>query len=80
MKPDTFILLDVNVSGDILLVVPQEIQGSMSIKDEYMKQGCCMKNRKKMSRKSSRKNFSKTAQYIHPLNAHSQPMRGGFRL
>jgi len=36
--------------------------------------------RKKMSKKASRKSFSKTAQYIHPKNVHRDPMRGGFRL
>nr|WAE43873.1 MAG: DNA binding protein [Microviridae sp.] len=36
--------------------------------------------RKRMSKKSSRKNFSKTAQYIHPKNIHRTPMRGGFRI
>lgn len=35
---------------------------------------------KKISRGKSKKMFSGTAQWIHPMNAHSQPMRGGFRL
>lgn len=39
-----------------------------------------MYKRRKMSRGSSRKLFSKTAQYIHPKNVHNSPMRGGFRL
>lgn len=34
----------------------------------------------KMSRGKSRKMFSGTAQWIHPMNVHSEPMRGGFRL
>lgn len=36
--------------------------------------------RHRMSRRRSRKLFRKTAQFIHPRNAHSQPMRGGFRI
>lgn len=36
--------------------------------------------RHKMSRKASRKLFTRTAQYVHPKNVHSMPMRGGFRL
>jgi len=39
-----------------------------------------MSKRHKLSKKSSKKLFSKTAQYIHPKNIHGQPMRGGFRL
>lgn len=39
-----------------------------------------MKRRSKMSRKKSRRLFSKTAQYVHPKNVHNVPMRGGFRL
>nr|QJB19799.1 MAG: hypothetical protein [Microvirus sp.] len=39
-----------------------------------------MSKRHKMSRKSSRRLFSRTAQYIHPKNVHAAPMRGGFRL
>ncbi|QXP08094.1 MAG: hypothetical protein [Arizlama microvirus] len=37
-------------------------------------------NRRKMSKKKSRKLFSSTAQYVHPVNVHATPMRGGFRL
>lgn len=36
--------------------------------------------RRRMSRRSSRKSFSRTAQYIHPKNIHRTPMRGGFRI
>lgn len=39
-----------------------------------------MRGRRKMSKKKSRKLFSKTAAWVHPMNAHSAPMRGGFRL
>ena len=39
-----------------------------------------MRHRKKLSRGKSRRLFSKTANYIHPKNAHRTPMRGGFRL
>nr|QJB19601.1 MAG: hypothetical protein [Microvirus sp.] len=39
-----------------------------------------MKKRSKMSRKKSKRLFTKTAQYVHPRNVHSQPMRGGIRL
>lgn len=39
-----------------------------------------MKRRSKMSKRHSKKLFSRTAQYIHPKNIHRQPMRGGFRL
>ena len=42
--------------------------------------GGFMRRRHKLSRKGSRKLFSRTAQYIHPLNVHKEPMRGGFRL
>jgi len=38
------------------------------------------KKRYKMSKKGSRKLFSSTAQYVHPLNVHRSPMRGGFRI
>jgi hypothetical protein len=47
---------------------------------------CClimefvMSKRYKMSKKSSKKLFSRTAQYVHPKNVHATPMRGGFRL
>lgn len=37
-------------------------------------------HRKKLGNKSSRKMFSRVAQYIHPMNVHSDSMRGGFRL
>lgn len=37
-------------------------------------------NRKKMSRGGSRRNFSRVAQYIHPMNIHREALRGGFRL
>lgn len=36
--------------------------------------------RHKIPGKKSRKLFSTTAQYVHPLNIHASPMRGGFRL
>lgn len=39
-----------------------------------------MHGRHKMSKRHSRKLFTKTAQWIHPLNIHNAPMRGGFRL
>lgn len=39
-----------------------------------------MSKRHKMSRGASRKLFTRTAQYVHPKNVHSTPMRGGFRL
>lgn len=39
-----------------------------------------MRRRQKMSMKASKKLFSRTAQWIHPKNIHSAPMRGGFRL
>lgn len=39
-----------------------------------------MSRRKKLSKKHSKRLFSKTAQYVHPKNVHSSPMRGGFRL
>jgi len=34
----------------------------------------------KLSKGHSRKLFSRTAQWVHPLNVHRQPMRGGFRI
>lgn len=37
-------------------------------------------NRRKMSRKGSRKLFSKTASRTHKRNLSSNPMRGGIRL
>jgi len=39
-----------------------------------------MRGRHKMSKHHSRRQFSRVAQYIHPLNVHNEPMRGGFRL
>lgn len=36
--------------------------------------------RRKLSRRHSKRLFSRVAQYIHPRNIHSEPMRGGFRL
>lgn len=36
--------------------------------------------RHKMSRGKSQRMFSGVAQWIHPVNVHSYPMRGGFRL
>lgn len=34
----------------------------------------------KMSKHHSRRHFSRVAQWVHPVNIHSAPMRGGFRL
>lgn len=39
-----------------------------------------MKKRHKLSRKGSRKLFSKTASRVHGRNVHNNPMRGGIRL
>lgn len=36
--------------------------------------------RRKMSGKSSKKLFTKTAQKVHSKNAMDRPMRGGYRL
>lgn len=36
--------------------------------------------RSKMSRKASKKNFTKTAMRIHPRNVRAHPMRGGYRI
>ena len=36
--------------------------------------------RKKMSRKSSKKNFRNAASKVHKKNAIGKPMRGGIRL
>lgn len=36
--------------------------------------------RQKMSKSHSSYVFSQTARYIHPLNMHRHPMRGGFRI
>lgn len=35
---------------------------------------------KRMGAGRSKRIFSGVAQWIHPMNAHSEPMRGGFRL
>lgn len=35
---------------------------------------------RRMSKRHSRKQFSSVAQWIHPINVHQAPMRGGFRL
>lgn len=35
---------------------------------------------RRMSGKASRRSFTSAAQWIHPLNVHHLPMRGGFRL
>lgn len=39
-----------------------------------------MKRRSRISKRKSKKLFSRTAQYIHPKNVHKMPMRGGFRI
>lgn len=39
-----------------------------------------MYHRKKMSRRHSMSQFSRVAMYVHPLNVHREPLRGGFRL
>lgn len=39
-----------------------------------------MSKRHKMSRKKSKKLFTRTAQYVNPRNIHNAPMRGGFRI
>lgn len=36
--------------------------------------------RSKMSRRSSRRSFSKNAVRVHKKNLRAQPMRGGFRI
>lgn len=45
---------------------------------------CCMYGHRKkghrMSKARSRRMFAGVAQWIHPMNVHSEPMRGGFRL
>ncbi len=38
------------------------------------------KRRRKMTRKGSKRLFTKTAQYVHAKNVHNTPMRGGIRL
>lgn len=39
-----------------------------------------MKPRRKMSRRSSRRSFTKNAMRVHKKNLRLAPMRGGFRL
>lgn len=39
-----------------------------------------MKNRKRMSRKGSRRHFTKNALRVHKKNLRAMPMRGGYRL
>ena len=39
-----------------------------------------MRKRKKLSKKKSRRLFSKTAAKTHRKNVRAMPMRGGFRL
>lgn len=39
-----------------------------------------MKNRKRMGRKASRKNFTRNAVRVHGKNVRMRPMRGGIRL
>lgn len=39
-----------------------------------------MAKRSRMSRRSSRRNFSRGAKYTHKFNLTSNPMRGGIRL
>lgn len=39
-----------------------------------------MKHRKKLSRKGSRRLFSKTAQKVKIQNLRASPMRGGYRI
>lgn len=45
---------------------------------------CCMyghrRKGKHLSSSHSKRMFSGVAQWIHPMNAHKEPMRGGFRL
>lgn len=36
--------------------------------------------RKRISRKYSKKMFTRTAQWVHPKNVQHSPMRGGYRL
>lgn len=36
--------------------------------------------RQRMSKKASKRLFTRTAQYIHPKNVHRISMRGGFRI
>lgn len=39
-----------------------------------------MRKRFKISKKKSRKSFSKHARKVHKRNLHAHPMRGGFRV
>lgn len=39
-----------------------------------------MRKRMRMSKRHSKKLFSKTARRVHGRNVHSNPMRGGIRL
>lgn len=39
-----------------------------------------MYRRKAMSKRHSMRQFSRVAMYVHPLNVHNEPFRGGFRL
>lgn len=39
-----------------------------------------MRKRHKLSRRHSKKLFSKTARRVHSRNVHHNPMRGGIRL
>lgn len=36
--------------------------------------------RQRMSTRSSRRLFTRVAQYVHPKNVHRTSMRGGYRL
>lgn len=38
------------------------------------------KKRHKLSHGKSKRMFSGVAQWVHPVNVHATPMRGGFRL
>jgi len=49
------------------------------IKGEYFMYGYT-KGRKSMSPKKGARQFKRVAQYVHPLNVHNAPMRGGFRI
>jgi len=42
--------------------------------------GITIMKRRKMSKRSSRKSFSKTAKKVHRKNGLGNPMRGGIRL
>jgi len=39
-----------------------------------------MRRRRGMSRRKSKRLFSRTASYVHHKNFHQSPMRGGFRI